>query len=71
MVNLNISIRKEAYDLLSRLKGENKSFSDVIMMAFEKEKSPLGFFGCLKDTNWEEVEKNIKEFRKDFNKRLK
>jgi len=72
MVNINISIRKEAYEFLSSMKGENKSFSDVIL-EFRKEKSVMDFFGCLKDANidWKEREKEMKNVRESFNRRLK
>ncbi len=34
-------------------------------------KSLLRFAGVLKDVNWEEREKEMKEFRKSFNKRVR
>lgn len=73
MVNINISIKKEAYDFLSRLKRDNKSFSDIILEFEEEKKGIMDLFGCLKDADidWDKVENNIKEFRKDFNKRLR
>ena len=72
MVNINISIRKEAYDILTLLKGESKSFSDVIVDELGKKKTALDFFGGLKDVdiNWETEKKERKEFRKSFERRL-
>lgn len=70
MGSVNIAIREEAYNFLSSLKTENKSFSDVIL-EFKKEKDPLDFFGILKDKkDWDETEENMKQFRTSFNKRF-
>jgi len=77
MVNKNISIKKEAYDFLSSLKVKNKSFSEVILDFKKNEykkgsaKSLLRFAGVLKNVDWEEKEKRMKEFRKSFEKRVK
>ena len=78
MASLNISIKKEAYDFLSRLKTKDKSFSDVILEFKENNeekgtaKSLLRFAGALKDADidWVEKEKRMKEFRHSFNKRI-
>ena len=76
MVNINISIKKEAYDFLSSLKAKNKSFSEVILDFKKNEykkgsaKSLLRFAGVLKNVNWEEREREIKFLRKDFDKRI-
>lgn len=76
MVNINISLRKEAYDFLNSLKTKNKSFSEVIL-DFKKDKyekgnakSLLRFAGILKNVDWEEREKEMKALRKDFDKRI-
>ena len=77
MVNINISIKKEAYDFLKSFKTKEKSFSDVILDFKENNyekgsaKSLLRFAGVLKDIDWEEREKRMKEFRASFNKRIK
>lgn len=71
MVSVNISIRKEAYNFLSSLKGKDKSFSDVILEFRNKEDNILQFFGKLKDVDWKEQEKRMKKFRKSFDERLK
>ena len=76
MASINISIKKEAYDFLSRLKTENKSFSDVILELKENNyekgsaKSLLRFAGVLKDVDWSEREKQMKKLRDDFDKRI-
>ena len=79
MASLNISITEEAYRYLRMLKGNNKSFSEVIleikdngMMRKGSKENVLRFAGVLKDKNinWDEVERNIKDFRNSFNKRV-
>ena len=75
MVSINISIKKEAYDFLSRLKSKDKSFSDIILEFKDdkgNKKDIMRFFGALKNENidWEEKEKRMKEFREDFDKRI-
>lgn len=78
MVNINISIKEEAYSFLNSLKANNKSFSDVILEFKEEKKdrsgkSLLKFAGGLKNLNidWKEKEKRINEFRKGFDKGIK
>lgn len=73
MVNINISLKEEAYNFLSSLKTKNKSFSDVILEFKEKNnnRNIMRFFGALKDLDWGKKEKSIREFRDSFNKRLK
>ena len=55
MGSMNIAIKKEAYDFLKKLKGDDKSFSDVIL-SFKKQ-DVMHLFGKLKDQNWKEKEK--------------
>ncbi len=69
MVSVNITIKKEAYDFLKLRKARNKSFSDVIL-EMKQRKTPLDFFGVLKEQDWETAEKRMKTFRKSFAKRL-
>ena len=61
------------------LKGNDKSFSDVILELKENEnfrkgskESVLRFAGGLKDLDidWEAKEKRMKEFRKEFDRRI-
>ena len=76
MGSVNISIRDEAYKFLKTLKGNDRSFSDVILEMSNKEsdkgtgKGILKFAGILKKVNWNEREKRMKEFRKNFNKHI-
>ena len=70
MTSTNISIKREAYQFLKKLKTQDKSFSDVIL-SFKKEPSKImGFFGILKNMDWGRKEKNMEQFRSSFNKRL-
>jgi predicted CopG family antitoxin len=70
MTIMNIAIRKEAYDFLSSMKRDGMSFSDVIL-GFKKENCDImRFFGALKDVDWEAREKEMRDFRKSFNRRM-
>ena len=79
MVNINISIKEEAYRFLRSLKHGEKSFSDVIL-GFKKDseydksskEAVLQFAGVLKNKgiDWKAREKKMEEFRKEFNKRV-
>lgn len=80
MGSINISIKNEAYQFLSSLKSKNESFSDIILEFKERNIGKKGskegvmkFFGVLKDANvdWKEVERNRKNFRRSFDKRIK
>ena len=71
MPSMNISIKKEAYNFLKNLKSKDKSFSDVILGFKKEHDSIMGFFGALKDVDWDEREKNMKGLRESFRKRLK
>ena len=76
MVNINISIKEEAYEFLRTLKGRNKSFSEVILEFKGKKGNKdvlMSFFGGLanKGIDWDVKEKRMKEFRESFNKRIK
>ena len=79
MASVNISIREDVYRFLKSMKrGEDESFSDVIVELKEKAKIKgatgkdlLRFAGLLKDKkDWGEMERNMKDFRKNFNKRM-
>lgn len=78
MVNINISIKKEAYSYLDSLKAKDKSFSDVILEFKERDAGKKGskeaimkYFGALKDLDWEKKEKVMKEFREEVEERMK
>ena len=69
MASINISVKKEAYEFLRNLKAGDKSFSDVIL-SFKKEQNIMRFFGVLKDSDWDNKERNMKSLRESFSKRL-
>ena len=71
MVSINIAIKKEAYNFLSSLKANDKSFSDVILSFKKEQDSVMKFFGILKELDWSDKEKKIKSLRDSFNKRLR
>ena len=70
MVNINISIKDEAYNFLKNLKSKDKSFSDVILDFKKEHDSIMKFFGILKDADWNEREKNMKGLRGSISRRL-
>jgi len=70
MSSVNISLKEEAYNFLKSLRGENESFSDVIL-GFKGKKGNkervMNFFGVLKDkSDFVENEKRMKVFGKSF-----
>ena len=69
MASMNISIKQEAYDFLKELKSEDKSFSDVILSFKKEENDVMKFFGMSKEEDWEEREKEMASFRKEFDER--
>lgn len=69
MTSINISLKKEAYEFLKKLKTQDKSFSDVIL-TFKKSNNIMDFFGVLKNIDWGKKEKNMEQLRSSFNKRL-
>jgi len=76
MTSLNISITKEAYEYLKDFKGKDKSFSEVILDFKKRDNSEnnsktlLKFSGVLKHVNWENREKNMKDFRDELEERF-
>ena len=63
MATKTISIREEVYDILTNLKKEKESFSDVILKLTKKRKPNLkDYFGGLKDS------KAIIEIKEDCKK---
>lgn len=70
MASINISIKKEAYDFLRNLKAKDKSFSDVVLSFKKEPDSVMKFFGILRNLDWNEKEKNMKNLRDSFDKRL-
>ena len=70
MVSINISIKKEAYDFLEKFKTKDKSFSDVILSFKKEQNNIMEFFGVLKNSDWDKKEKNMKNLRDSFNRKL-
>lgn len=70
MTSINIAIKEEAYEFLRNLKSGDKSFSDVILSFKKDQRSLMGFFGALKDLDWESKERDMKSLRDSFNKRI-
>jgi len=69
MGSVNISIKKEAYEFLNELKKEDQSFSDIIL-SFKKDRgNVMKYFGALKEKNWQKREKEMHNFRKEFEAR--
>lgn len=59
-----ISISDGAYELLEKLKGEDESFTKVILRVAEKEKPKLSsFFGALSKESADALEREIKKTR--------
>lgn len=71
MGSQNISVKREAYDFLSSLKGKDKSFSDVILEFKGHNAGITRFFGVLRDKDWGKAKKEMRSLRKEFEERLK
>ena len=57
MPSKNISITKEVYDVLVKMRHGNESFSEIIKrLANEQKLDPLRFFGILKDESKENID---------------
>jgi len=76
MTNMNISLRKEAYEFLRLLKGKEKSFSDVVLEFRERKNNRnriLELFNQKRDLSaidWKEKERRMASLRDSFKKRL-
>jgi predicted CopG family antitoxin len=77
MVNINISLTEEAYDYLRKLKGKDKSFSDVVIEMKEKcndrkgsKELMLKYFGAISESRLDEIEKNTGKIRDELNREL-
>ena len=74
MSSMNVSLRKDVYEFLKMLKGNEKSFSDVIIELKERRKDDdvMKLFGTLKNKgiDWDSRKKRMTEFRESFNKRI-
>ena len=71
MTSINISVKKDAYDFLRKLKSKDKSFSDVILSFKKDEHTIMNFFGILKNIDWDEREERMNDLRRSFEKRIK
>ena len=76
MVNINISLTEEAYNYLKMLKGNEKSFSDVVLEIKHDKKSERGtarsllkYAGCLKNLDTKKFDKIREDLNKSFEKR--
>lgn len=69
MGSKNITISEDAYSFLKKLKGEDKSFSDVILSMKEKRNDVMSYAGSLKDADLESVEKVREDMRQDWEQR--
>ncbi|MEK6888675.1 MAG: antitoxin VapB family protein [Nanoarchaeota archaeon] len=79
MGSINIAIKKEAYEFLKSLKGNERSFSDVILEFRESKRykrgskeAILSFAGVLKNKgiDWEARKRIMKEFRNEVEERM-
>ena len=68
-----VSLSNEAYDVLSKMKTTNESFSDVVLRLVEKSEKKLDvteFFGVWKNLEGiDEMKKNIERNRINFKTR--
>jgi len=74
MVSKNISITEEVYDLLSKVKLEDESFSDAIARLIRSGGKLSECAGLWKDMSKEELEElkaGVEEARRSVDKRLR
>lgn len=70
MVSRNIAVRMDVYSLLSMLKLKNESFSETILRLIRRNATVLdcaGLWSDLSKKEFEEIESNIKELKKETN----
>ncbi len=63
-----ITITKDAYDVLRKMKHGNESFSDVVRRLSSDKKSVKEFLGILKDTDAEAFHARVRGIRKNVSK---
>lgn len=63
-----ITVTEEAYDALKRVKAESESFSKVIIRVTKGKNNLDKFVGILSEKDAERIKRNIKEFRRRFDK---
>lgn len=74
MATKNIAITEDAYELLTRYKGADESFSEVIREHFTKKAHLLDFAGAWTDMSsdeWKKFEDNVNSVRINMNKSFK
>lgn len=65
----SLTVTEEAYDALKKQKIGEESFSQIILRVTKTKKGHVGnFFGALKEKEGEELQKRVKENRKEFDK---
>lgn len=64
-----ITISDKAYEFLKMLKGENKSFSEIIISVKKGKQEIMSYAGSLKSADLRSVKQIREELRKDWNKR--
>lgn len=69
MASKNITISEDAYKFLKKMKGEEKSFSEVIMSMKNRRNDVMSYAGSLEDADLKSVEKAREEMREDWEKR--
>ncbi|PIN73393.1 hypothetical protein COV20_04155 [Candidatus Woesearchaeota archaeon CG10_big_fil_rev_8_21_14_0_10_45_16] len=68
MVTKTITVTEEAYNSLKGLKGENESFSDVLLRIGKKRSTVSNFLGILKGGDISEARRALKRSRDDFSR---
>ncbi|KXB02452.1 hypothetical protein AKJ44_00225 [candidate division MSBL1 archaeon SCGC-AAA261F17] len=68
MTTTTISLSEEAYKNLKALKGENESFSDVVMRLSGGEKDKMKGFGAWSGTDLRE---KTRSYREEFNRDIR
>jgi len=68
MVVKTITVTEDAYEALKRIKGEEESFSKVIIRVTKGKTNLDKFFGVLSESEAKRVKRNIKRFRKKLDK---
>ena len=65
----NITISDDAYDFLKKIKGDEKSFSDVILSLKGKRADIMEYAGSMEDADLESIEDVREDMRDDWNER--
>ncbi|HLC74261.1 MAG TPA: antitoxin VapB family protein [Candidatus Nanoarchaeia archaeon] len=69
MASVNVTISKDAYDFLRRLKRNGQSFSDVILTMKQKKQDVLSYAGIFQGIDLSSIEAVRINARKDWEKR--